>query len=267
MKLPEHKGKFALIIIYLLFVFVTPFYTAYTSDPEKVSGLIQGFVSEKDNQFFKNYISLLEKQDTEQAYALFSPEAKQAVTQSQLSELATQFANATNDIQILGAITNTVYGNNVTSYRMTYEIANNDSEKKYLITEIVARDRGDGIKIDGTYMNFSATSVKEGARFAFPKPDITMVLAILAPLFIAYTAFRYFTKASKPKWWPLIGIILLAAFLTIRSDGGFTITFGLYPFLNPAGLWGPWVYVAPIPVGALAYYIFRKKFESPISNP
>ncbi len=268
MKLPAHKGKFAVLLVYLAVVFLAPLYTALSYDPEKVSGMIEKFTTEENEQFFRSYIFLLKDQKVDEAYKLLSPEAQQASSRDDLNTVAKEFANITSDITVVGASTNYIKDDSPrTMYQRSYEIVNNDPEKKYMGVSISARDFGQGTKVDGVQTLFGQQSLKENAKFSFPKPYWLLLIALAIPLFVAYTAYRYITKAAEPKWWLLLVILLISVYVTIRADGGFSINFGFNGFMGLSGLWGPWVYFTSLPLGAIFYYFKRKKLEAPISNP
>lgn len=264
MKLPAHKGKFAVLAVYIIVVFLAPIFSAVTYNPEKAIGMFAKFVAEKDDQFFRSYIALLKDQKVDEAYALLSPEAQQASSRDELATVAKEFTNMTDEMTIVGVNINHIDDESPrTIYQMSYEVVNNDPEKKYVGVNISARDQGQGIKIDGVQTFYGATSLKEGAKFNFPKPYWMLLIAVLIPLFVAYTAYRYITKAANPKWWLFLVILLISVYVTIRADGGFSVNFGFNGFMGPAGIWGPWVYFTSVPLGAIFYYFMRKRVESP----
>jgi hypothetical protein len=161
--------------------FLAPFYTAVSYNPAQMINTIAKFVPQKDDQFFRDYIALLKKQDVDQAYALLSPEGQQASTHDALLDVAMQFASTTSDIAVVGADISYAGGASpYTSYQMTCQIANNDPEMTYMLVAIGARDLGQGIKIDGVHVEFRAQSLTDGGKFHFPKPDWSFVVAILA---------------------------------------------------------------------------------------
>jgi hypothetical protein len=263
MKLPAHKGKFALLIIYVIVVFLAPFYTAFKYDPLKMVNAISKFVPAKDDQYFRDYFSMLKDQKVDQAYALLSPETQQSVTKADFAKVAKQFSTITTDMKVVGAKINYDQGASpYTTYGMTYEIANNDPVKKYMLVDVAARDLGQGTRIDNLQTYFETQSLTEGGKFAFPKPDWTLIVALLAPLFVVYTAYRYLTKAPNPRWWWLIGILFLSVYVSIRPGSVYGANLGFNGFMGLADLWGPWVYSPFLPLGAILYYFFRKKLES-----
>lgn len=269
MKLTAHKGKFVVLILYIIVVFLAPIYSAVSYNPEKTIGIFAKFVAEKDEQFFRSYIELLKDQKVDDAYALLSPEAQQASSRTEMATVAKEFTNMTDEMSIVGVNINHIDDDSPrTIYQMLYEVVNNDPEKKYVGVNISARDHGQGLRIDGVQTFHGATSLKEGAKFSFPKPYWMLLIALLIPLFVAYTAYRYITKAANPKWWLFLVILLVSVLVTLRADGGFGVHFGFNGFMGPAGIWGPWVYFTSLPLGAIFYYFKRKKVETHApSNP
>ncbi len=269
MKLPAHKGKFALLIIYVIVVFLAPLYSIVSYNPEKAVSMFSKFIDEKDDQFFREYMSLLRDQKVDEAFGLLSPEAQQVVTRDSIADGAKEFSTASSEVILVGVNINHINDSSPrTVYRMSYEMPNNHPERKYVGVNISARDQGQGIRIDAIQTFYSEQSIKGGAKFKFPPIDWALFVAILAPLFVAYTAFRYLTKATQPKWLIFLGIILLSVYVTLSADGGFSLNFSVSGFMGPAGLWGPWVFFPVVPIGAIIYYFFRKRLEiSTSSNP
>jgi hypothetical protein len=256
-------GKFVLLTIYVIVVFLAPFYTAFSYDPEKMVSTIAKFIPAKDDQFFRNYVSLLKGQKIDEVYALLSPDTQQSVTKEGLVNVVEQFATVSaSEIVIVGSAINHVLDSpSYTNYLMTYEVPNNDSTKKYMLVEIAARDAGQGIRVEELKTYFGSKSIVEGGKFAFPKPDWTLIVALLAPLFVVYTAYRYLTKSANPRWWWFIGILFLSVYMTVRPGPEYGVSLGLNGFMGLATVWGPWVYSPFLPLGAIVYYFFRKHLE------
>ncbi len=262
MKLPAHKGKFAFLVIYVIVTLLLPFYGAATYEPAKVLGMIADFVPEKDDHFFRDYIALLRSQEVDEAYALLSPEAQQVVTKDALRDLAKNFSTLSVDMEVVGVNVSNVRDDSLrTIYEISYEVPNDDPERRFFNVTIGARDLGQGIKIDSVNSVYYAQSLKDQAKFGFPPFGWNAILAVLAPLLVAYTAYRYLTKAVKPSWWVLLMIILVSLHGSIKADGGFSINFAVNGFMGPVGLWGPWAYYPFVPLGAIIYYLIHRRFE------
>lgn len=261
MKIPTHKGKFVLVIVYAVIVFISPFYFAYTYSPVKIAASVDKLASLRDGEFFKNYLSLLKNQKVDEAYSLLSPEAQQSVTPADFTKIVKQFSTVSlSDTKTVGAQINTLIGES-TSYHMTYELANDDSENKYVLVNIAARNLGQGIKIDTLRGSFEGQSIIETAKFSFPAADWKLLVALAAPLFVVYTAYRYLIKASKPRWWWLIGILFLSIYIEVNPGPVYSASFGFNGFMGLANIWGPWVFIPFLPLGAVVYYFLRKRLE------
>jgi hypothetical protein len=98
----------------------------------------------------------------------------------------------------------------------------------------------------------------------FGTKSLYLVLAVLIPSFIAYTAFRYITKARKPSWIIFLLILFATVYLSISGDQ-IRFIFGIHSFLGEPDPWGSWAFLIPIPLGIIYYSFARKRHETPYS--
>jgi hypothetical protein len=173
-----------------------------------------------------------------------------------------QFAGITSEPSIVGGHITENFEPSTKKFDMTYEVKNSDSEYPYMLVQIMAIDRGDGIKINSAQPQYLEESIIEASKFKLPSIDLKFAWAILVPLFVLFTAYSYLRNASKPKWWVFLVIVLGCATISWGVGGKYGIHFGFNGFLGPAGVWGPWIFSTPIPVGTALYWVFRKKLEA-----
>jgi hypothetical protein len=258
----NNKGKFIVLVLFVLLVFLTPLSYNIPFVKNMLTGFTQSLVPKDTDQFFRQCIALLKDNNIDQAYSLMSPQMRQTVSTSALQTVATYFINTTNQAEIVGAKINSIStpSNSEKDYDITYEIQNNDNTNKYLLVEIIASDTGNGLQILGIHAIKEMQSIKEQGKFNFSTQGIYLILSLLIPLFIVYTALRYIRKAQKPKWILFLVILLVSLFISVTNNS-VAFHIGAYGFMSKSGLWGPWIFMIPIPLGAIYYYFVRRRLE------
>jgi hypothetical protein len=264
----NNKGKFFVVALYIFVVLISPlqFFTPYTQN--QLESLLNSLVTKETDQFFKKYVNLLQVGDVEQAYSLLSPQAREVVSTSTWQTLSEGFSNAaTAKMEIVGGSSNWHSNDSGTTetFDIYYEMPNDDPAYPFLLTEITAQNVGNGLEVLGVFAQGEAKSLKEQQRFNFASQGIYPVIAVLIPLFIAYTALRYILRARNPRWSILCLILLVSLCLNAGGQGvhagSFGVNFGVYGFMTKNSPWGSWAFVTPIPLGALYYYYIRKRHE------
>lgn len=256
-----NKGKFVVLGLYIVLVFLSPLYLLTPFAQDQLRQLTNSIVSNEADQFFREHISALRDNDIDRAYSMLSPEAQAVTATTSLQELTTYFASTTDSIEFVGGKFNSVTTSDgkVTEYEVHYQIPNNDPVDKFVVVYINAEDVGGGLKVHTVQANKIAQSVQEQGDFSLESQWFPLLLSLLIPLFIVYTAYRYLTKATNPKWILFLIILLLSLSITITGEK-IGANFGLVGFMNKSGMWGPWIFSLPIPLGAIYYYfVFKKK--------
>ena len=213
----------------------------------------------------QQFISLLIKGDIDKAVSSYLPTQMRT---DQVRGLLNRIipldlaSTSISDMKIVGAYTNymvTPSGTTPNTYDLTYVLLNNNPDRiKYQIIEIETGDVGEVLQVINFKINpISSFPLKFDPTF---KNIALLLLSILIPLFIAYTAFRYIKKSSKPNPLVVLGVLLVVVYLTIAPDH-YGMSIGFHSFMQRANAWTPWIFNTPIPLGALLYYIFRKKLE------
>lgn len=265
----NNKWKFVVVLAYALLVLISPvlLFTPYVQNTQRFA--LQSMVTQNEDSFFRNYISLLQQKNINQAYSLLELDAATTtyISTSSLVTLSTYFASTTNQIQVVGWSWRSYSGLNWNGeqgnwkiYTGTYEIKNNDIEHPYILFQATAENGGGGLEI--VNLNVQAEKVSATQTPLFNSTDgVFLILALLIPLFIIYTAMRYLVKAQNPRWPMFLVIVLISLYFNINSAAqSINATFGFYGFLE-----GLWVFAIPIPLGAIYYYFVRKKYENPIT--
>jgi hypothetical protein len=194
----NNKGKFAVLVLYVLLVLVSPlwFFTPFAQS--QLAGSIKMVVEPNADSFFRNYIDLLRKGDVEKAFSYVSPDQQANLSVSNLKEFTPYFANSTDQMNVIGWAFNKRITDQSSSsaYDVFYELKTTDSASPYQVVEIVARGGGSGIQIQGTTISGFKKSAAERSQFNLPSQGGYLIIAILIPLFIVYTAYRYITKGA-----------------------------------------------------------------------
>ncbi len=258
----NNKGKFILLAIYGLAIFISPLQYFTSGTQNQLVAITKSMVSDEAGKFFGEYIDLLHQGNLDKAYSLMTKDAQESVSKDSLKTLSTYFASTTNEMEIVGGNVNTRTDSqgSVTTYDVVYEVKANDSKYPYQIVEVTAVNVGQGIQILGVNVAGQTESVKKRGRFDFSSQGLVLILSILIPLFIIYTGYRYLTKAKNPKWMLFLVILLGTAYIQIVGPK-FGVSFGFSEFMSKAGPWGPWVFVTPFPIGAIYYYFVYKHHE------
>jgi hypothetical protein len=215
------------------------------------------------DSFFRNYIDLLRKGDAEKAYSYVAPDQQGDLSVSKLKEFTPYFASSTDQMSVIGwAFNKSITSEGSTTvYDAFYELKTTDSVSPYQVVEIVAHDVGSGIQIQGVHLDGFKKSAAERSQFNFSTQGVGLILSILIPLFIIYTAYRYLTKARNPGWIIFLVIVFVTLYVTMIGSN-FNFNFGFNSFASKVGPFSPWEFVTPIPLGAIYYYFVRKKYES-----
>jgi hypothetical protein len=255
----QNFGKFIVLSIYIILVLLLPLPDLAVYFIEKETEFGKSVITKDVDQFFKQYITSLKDKTTDQTYSLLSPEARQHTSTSSLLTFATAFANITDQIErIEGNMVEKKVPQGYTqiNYDLTYEIQNNDPVKRFIQINIEATKTSDHLQIVGIHTWTTNSSV----NFRFHTHDFFLILSILLPLFIIYTAFRYLYKAERPTWRLFLVILLLTGFINFSNGSSVNLNVGLHSFVTKTS-GGPWVFYLPIPIGAIYYYFVRRKVE------
>lgn len=267
----NNKGKFIVLVLYILAVFAGSI-SYFTPHFEQFYNQVMSMSAPKEvDTVMRDYIMTLKNGDFNKAVNMTEQEVRSNAATSSLFALQQDLASTSDQLEIIGASfkSNTYYpwvgedsGKSVTSsnYNVIYQTKNNDPIHRYLVISVQARDKGNGPEIMGIQNSLRDESVQEEGKFNFQTQGLSLLLSIVIPLFVAYTSYRYLTKARNPKW-ILFLIITFGSLYYSASNGNYSVNFGFENFVAKASPWGPMVFFNPLPIGAVYYYFVRKRHE------
>ena len=267
-RLRIHWGKTIVLGVYIILVYLTPLIfrlppIAHLLSPQNVANI----VPQDTDTFFRQYTEMVKVGDVQKAYSLLTDHAQATASFSALLNLSRTLASTTGQLNFVGYSVNYDEGPGGlgTVRDGVYELANNDQQNhyyNYVLIEIKTVDASSGPRVYGFHLRFNPNSANNIPLFDFSQgPALFLALAI--PLFVIYTATRYLIRATKPNWWIFITIVL--GIITLQHVGGsyrLSVTFGSFSMQGTGLDAATIIYLIPIPIGALAYYIYRKKVEA-----
>lgn len=234
--LKKNIGKSIVLALYVLIVFIAPLYYVtpwgQNSFAQFQSTITKSMVSEEDKVFFSSYIETLR---TAESGGL---------------------SNAGSEAELVGGSSNfhTTGDKTTKQYDLFYELSNNDQVNKYIILHIGAEDTGNGLQVIGSEVIPQESAVKDRSMFYIgPMGWLMLLISLLLPAFIVFTAYWYIVKELNPKWVMFLVILLLAAYISIQGEK-YGVNFGVNGFMTPAA-GGTWFFALPIPLGALYYWV------------
>jgi hypothetical protein len=267
----SHKGKFAVLVIFLLVVFVPPLFELIPAVRSKIIQVSASYVAKDDDAFFRKYISLLKGQDLEDAYAMMTEQAQAAIPSSVVQGIMPVFADTTDKMEIVGvslkstkSLTNPDTGSK-TDYIVDYEVEGTVPHK-YMLVKITAEKRGEQLGITGFHAGWRNSSIREmGGGLDLQSEWFNLLLAIAIPLLVAYSALDYLAIGANPGWLSFLAIILLNVYFSM-AEHTTTFSFGFFNFASLAQS-GSWAFLIPLPIGAIYYWIIlRGESKNPANS-
>ena len=265
----NNKGKFAVLVLYLLAVFGSPLFLLTPVGQDSVEALTKPIFAELDREEFREFIGLLRSGESEQAYSQLAPETQENASLEDLQNISTTLAYTAGNPRVVGggfnhtniASLNVTEGEPDSSKTSTYEVSyldeNVGTTTAYTIINLVAEEKGEGLMISGVHLSTSGISLEELTSFDWSTHGVYLILSILIPLIIAFTAFQYIRKNKKPNWVMFLIILLLSVYFTSKGDGGWSINIGAYGGFTPGNSLSPWIFAIPLPLGVIIYYARR----------
>ena len=272
LRLRKYWGKTIVLCLYIVLVYLIPVVTSLPQIQHYEATKQASLVPQDTDSFFRQYIALMRTGAVQRAYSLLSDQAQAMSSSSEFTILSQDLASTTGQPTFVGYSLNYDEGfNGLGTVRDgVYELTNNDPRypyDKYMLVEVTTVDTSSTPRVIGFHLQANANSANNLPLFDFNQlPELFLALAI--PLFVLYTATRYLLHATKPKWWIFLTIVLGS--LTLRSsNGSYGLTVHIGGFLTQnTGLAAATItYVILIPIGALIYYVYRKKVEAGSTQP
>jgi|GEM_PF-3988512 len=254
-----HKGKYVVIGIYFLITVVLTLLTPFIAPvigkvvTKHVTELPASLVPDNADKFARDYISNLKDKNLDKAVEMTVPEAN--VTVEQFTEISDQLANIQTETGKV--ISSSVEKNsNGSEYELKHQFNNNVVGKEYLVADTVIYDTDAGLKVAGIHLYTGPTSaINTAFSFDFKKQGLSWALLILISLFVTWSALNYLKYSPKPRWWLLLVILLVALKIEVLPNDNVSIHIG--PFVSSNV--GNAIFLVLIPLGALYYWIARKK--------
>ena len=129
--------------------------------------------------------------------------------------------------------------------------------EEYLDVQTIIYNTDAGLKLAGLNLKTDTVSaIKSATTFDFKKQGLAWSILILLSLFVTWSAMNYMKKSPNPRWWVLLVIIIIAMKVEIFPADAISINFG--PFVSN-DLGNGALFVILVPLGALYYWIARKK--------
>ena len=229
--------------------------------------LLEKFTPKAEVEFAKKYFSLFQSEDYETIEESIDANLKNSDLRSQLVQIANFFPKESpKKIDIVGSRTFEMADNWQANLTFQYEFSQN-----WLIANIVLERIEDGdLVVKGVNVNPIQDSLQNINKFTLKDKSVIhyifLTLAVLTPLFIVVTfVFCLRTPIKKRKWLWSIFVLLGFVQCTINWSTG-EIFYQLISFnLLGAGFFygnqfGPVMLKIAFPLGAIMFWIRRKKF-------
>lgn len=268
-RLRIHWGKAIVLGIYVVLIYLMPLIfgllpIAHYMAPKNG----ESFVPQDTDTFFRQYITLMRVGDVQKAYSLLTSDAQAVISTSTLTTLSQSLSNTIGQPTFIGYSINYNEGPGGlgTVRNGVYELQNNDKQYhfyNYVLVEATTIDTSSGPRAYGFQLRFNPNSANSLPWFDFSQGP-ALFLALVIPLFIIYTALRYLRLATKPNWWIFLTIVFGSVVLTHTFTGyQILVRFGSFSMQGTGLDAATIIYLIPIPIGALAYYAYRKRVEGP----
>lgn len=252
-----HKGKYIVIGIYFFITVVltllTPIVSPLIGNYFSKARLPEAVIPDAPDTFSREYISNLKDRNLTQISEMTHPEVQ--ITQEQIDVVSEKLSNIQTETgKVLHVKARTTNG--VTGYELTYEFNNSVQGKEYVAVNTIVYDTEAGLKLAGIQVNSSDKSfIQSSTSFDFKKQGLNWALLILLSLLATWSAMNYMKNSPKPRWWVLLVILVIVMKVQVIGEN-VSINFG--PIVSNA-LNKDALFIAVIPLGAIYYWIARKK--------
>lgn len=272
----NNKGKFAVLILFIAVVFGSPLFSLTPFGKASIEGLTENVYAEVDKELFRTFLSELRAGDVESAYARLAPDTREEATLEDLAEVASTLSYTAGNPRVVGgnykyqevasaSLNGTESAPSRTStYEVVYSDENVGTTTPYALINLYAQDTGEGLVIQGVHVTPQDRSVEEIISFNWSTHGVYLLLSLLIPALIAFTAFKYIRTSRKPHWGMFLVILLLSVYFTHTGDT-WKINVGLNGSFIPGHALMPWIFAIPLPLGVIIYYVRKhlKKRKAP----
>jgi hypothetical protein len=237
------------------------------------ASLMKRFTPSQDESIAKSYIDLLRQKHFDQVERGLDPSIKGPNIRDTLATMAEMIpAQEPTSVKVVGS--HAFHGKEFSTTDLTFEY---EFAGKWLLIQVAMQKKFDVSTIMGFHVQPISDSLENLNKFRLVGKTalhyVVLALAILAPLFSVYVLVLCArTKIEKRKWlWVLFIIVGVGKFGVNWATGQWQCT-PLAVQLPPAGafaqLYGPWTVYFSLPLGAVAFLLWRKqKLGSLVSPP
>ncbi|WP_342617096.1 hypothetical protein [Rhodoferax sp. GW822-FHT02A01] len=232
------------------------------------------FVPKEESTFAKEFFQKIQSKDFESVKSQIDPALASQVPDEKLIEIAGYFPSGNLlSTELIGSQVNVVNSNWQGNFTFEYHF-----EHGWVVSNVVLTRVNGKLLVMGFHVYQTQASQKEINKFSLagksPLQYSVFAFVILTPLFILVTLITSIrTPIPKRKWLWILFILGGIGTISVNwttGDFGFQVVqyqlFGAGAFA--AGEYAPWVLTVGLPIGAIAFWFMRVKWnKSIISDP
>lgn len=246
---------------------------------------MQMMTPQDDESFAIRYVDLLRRSQFEQVEDRFEPSIRDGDTRNTLAEMAGVFPTGepasikTVDVRVVHS-----RDSSTTNITLEYEFApaavptsgtTELAPRSWLLAQVLIQKRGDTETIGGFHVTSISKPIEAINEFTFSDKGISQDAALGLTIFVSLFTLDTFvmcvrTKMGKKKWFWLnliaIGVFRFTVNWTTGEWFCTPLTVQAPPVTWFCTAYGPWMVQATIPVGAIAFLLWRKKLTPGVSS-
>jgi hypothetical protein len=225
--------------------------------------LLNKFSTPEDQATAKGYIDRLRAGKLDEIEKALDSSIKTPNTRDTLAKMAALFPNGEpTSIKLVGARIFQSSGSKTVNTTFEYCFA-----EKWLLANVAVRDRQGTKAVVGFHVNPIPKSLESQNRFGLPGKSalqyavlVAAIAAVLTTLYSVVVCAR--TKLPRRKWLWMLFILVGFGKMTVNWTTG---EWGIAPFTIQlfsasafAALYGPWMIAVSLPLGAIAFLLYRR---------
>lgn len=230
--------------------------------------LLDKLVPQEESAFAKQFISHLSSGNLNAVEPQLAPSLKGPETTTKLAQVATLFPpGEPTEVQVVGA--RVLTSSKGSQYDLSFQYV---YAKAWVLVNVVLEKDSEKLAVAGVHVTPLRDSLQSINSFSFAGKSTLhfafFALAIAIPIFILVTLFLCIrTPVPKRKWlWLLFIAVGLVQFSLNWSSGEVNmqpISFLLFGAgYAQAGLASPYIFTIAIPIGAILFYVQRRKWHA-----
>jgi len=227
--------------------------------------MMMKFVSEKENKTAQGFIEDIRTGNFTPILAAIDPQLAPQLNTDILRRVQALFGGRpVKSVKIVGSHTNVTPEFKRYSFAYEYELTG-----QWLIADIVLQPEKGHLQIEGFHAVQMSQSLEQLNAFTLAgrsaKFLIALGLAVIFPIFVIGTAIVCWrTTIPRRKWWWRIFVLLGITTVTLNWTTGEIAFQPLSLNILSVGmtreLYGPWILQLGLPVGAMLFWIWRRKW-------